>query len=166
MPELRALQSCWHRDDWMRWTDTLPEATVSGVLFVDADFLKQVNDQQGHAAGDAYLEGIVTVLNHSLRQEDRIVRWGGDEFVLCTLSCTFLPALHDLRQRILTALDQHHLSCSIGIALKQPQHSWDSVIAEADKNMYTMKQRHHAQHDKQQKSQGRYSSCHSIRFAA
>jgi len=52
------------------------------VLMLDVDDLKQVNDAQGHVAGDAVLKQVAAVLRSHLRQEDLVTRWGGDEFVL------------------------------------------------------------------------------------
>src|SRR3984893_768491 len=52
------------------------------VLMLDVDGLKQVNDARGHAAGDAVLMRVASVLSTDLRQADLATRWGGDEFVL------------------------------------------------------------------------------------
>ncbi|WP_298965245.1 GGDEF domain-containing protein [uncultured Roseibium sp.] len=61
-----------------------PEAGGNlGILFVDVDYFKQVNDQYGHAAGDKLLQHIASVLNDCIRTEtDLIGRYGGDEFVI------------------------------------------------------------------------------------
>jgi diguanylate cyclase (GGDEF)-like protein len=55
------------------------------VLMIDIDHFKQVNDQYGHATGDEVLNAAATALRHSLRDEDFLCRWGGDEF------CALLP---------------------------------------------------------------------------
>jgi diguanylate cyclase (GGDEF)-like protein len=55
------------------------------LAYIDCDALKQVNDRDGHGAGDELLRAIVTLLRSMLRPYDPIVRWGGDEFV-CTIS--------------------------------------------------------------------------------
>ncbi|HVS05545.1 MAG TPA: HD domain-containing phosphohydrolase, partial [Candidatus Dormibacteraeota bacterium] len=52
------------------------------VLMLDVDGLKQVNDARGHAAGDAVLKRVASVLGSDLRESDLATRWGGDEFVL------------------------------------------------------------------------------------
>ena len=52
------------------------------VIMLDVDDLKQVNDAQGHAAGDAVLKRVASVLTVNLRAVDIATRWGGDEFVL------------------------------------------------------------------------------------
>jgi diguanylate cyclase (GGDEF)-like protein/putative nucleotidyltransferase with HDIG domain len=52
------------------------------VIMLDVDGLKQVNDAQGHTAGDAVLKRVASVLTANLRGVDVVTRWGGDEFVL------------------------------------------------------------------------------------
>jgi len=52
------------------------------VIMLDVDGLKQVNDARGHAAGDAVLKRVASVLSANLRSVDVVTRWGGDEFVL------------------------------------------------------------------------------------
>jgi diguanylate cyclase len=52
------------------------------LVFMDVDRLKQINDQHGHAVGDAVLCGVVTHVQEHLRSQDRVYRYGGDEFVL------------------------------------------------------------------------------------
>lgn len=56
-----------------------------GLILIDIDFFKQVNDKHGHAAGDFVLKEIATLLKKSLRQEEKAYRWGGEEFAMVTL---------------------------------------------------------------------------------
>jgi len=55
------------------------------VLMIDIDHFKQINDQHGHVAGDVALRAAATTLRSSMRDEDFLCRWGGDEF------CALLP---------------------------------------------------------------------------
>jgi diguanylate cyclase (GGDEF)-like protein len=55
------------------------------LAYIDCDALKDVNDREGHAAGDALLRDLVALLRSKLRLYDPVVRWGGDEF-LCAIS--------------------------------------------------------------------------------
>jgi diguanylate cyclase (GGDEF)-like protein len=128
-----------------------PADLACGIFFCDADNLKTLNDTQGHQAGDVYLNTIVEVLQQSIRQSDHLVRWGGDEFLLVTPSCTFLPALDELSQRLQRSLQQAQVSCSIGFALRQPGEDWQAAVSRADQQMYKMKAQHHSQAKKHAK---------------
>ena len=57
-------------------------ATFGAVMMLDTDNLKAVNDQHGHAAGDALLRYLVEVIRSELRGSDKLYRWGGDEFLI------------------------------------------------------------------------------------
>ncbi len=150
-----ALSQCWTREKWMAWLDNQPQDLLCGLLFLDADNLKQVNDTQGHQAGDDYLNALVDAVKKSLRQTDHIIRWGGDEFVVISPSCTFLPAIDELSKRLTRALTEAQVECSIGYALRQPDEEWDAVINRADQHMYKMKAQHHAAQKKTAKKQNK-----------
>ncbi len=74
-----------------------------GIVLVDVDLFKQVNDEHGHEAGDEVLQAIAAALRDSLRPEDISCRYGGDEFILL-LSFIDLETLgnraEDLRSRV------------------------------------------------------------------
>ncbi len=53
-----------------------------GVLFVDLDHFKQINEKVGHQAGDAMLQKATEILRQCVRLTDSVVRYGGDEFVI------------------------------------------------------------------------------------
>ena len=56
-----------------------------GILMIDIDFFKQVNDQYGHTVGDVVLKKIATVIKNSVRQSDMVVRYGGEEFLVALI---------------------------------------------------------------------------------
>lgn len=121
-----------------------------GLLFVDLDGFKAVNDEMGHAAGDAVLVDLARRLQESLRSTDVAIRLGGDEFVVlvrqareadvCALADKLL-ALFSAPVR-LTSGRLAHLSASIGIALF-PKHaeSIEELMIVADRAMYNAKAR-------------------------
>ena len=71
------------------------------VAFVDVDGLKQVNDRDGHAAGDQLLKAVAQTLTGNLRVYDLVIRWGGDEFV-----CVLPQAGLEGAARLVEALEQ------------------------------------------------------------
>jgi diguanylate cyclase (GGDEF)-like protein len=115
------------------------QRTGSGlaVAFVDVDGLKATNDTLGHAAGDALLVAVVKALSDSLRSYDRVVRYGGDEFV-CVLpagTATAVTAGVDRARHLLTA-EHPGASFSSGVAALRPGESADALVRRADEALY------------------------------
>ena len=114
------------------------------VLMLDVDGLKQVNDARGHAAGDAVLKRVATVLSSQLRPADLVTRWGGDEFVLLMPGTDQVGAM-SLARRIGGTLlggddSAGGISVSIGTAaFPADGHSADGLLAAADRSMYVDK---------------------------
>jgi diguanylate cyclase (GGDEF)-like protein/PAS domain S-box-containing protein len=121
---------------------------MCGVLYVDLDRFKTVNDTLGHASGDLLLLDAANRLREAVRETDTVARLGGDEFVVL---CEELDGVHDatdLAQRILATLsmpfsmgvDTMHVSASIGIALSvDGDATADEILANADMAMYRAK---------------------------
>jgi diguanylate cyclase (GGDEF)-like protein/PAS domain S-box-containing protein len=116
----------------------------TGVLFVDLDNFKQVNDAHGHAAGDAALVELSRRLQTAVRPGDTIARLGGDEFVALCEHVDEASALA-VGHRLLDAIrlpftaggTEHELSASIGIALGHADA--DILLANADAATYRAK---------------------------
>lgn len=118
------------------------------VCYLDLDGFKNVNDQFGHAAGDALLVEAATRLTLSLRQHDTVARIGGDEFVLVISELHSLDDCQILLDRVLTDLAQPvvieghlvHITASIGVCMSH-MHGADpgTLIDLADKAMYQAK---------------------------
>jgi diguanylate cyclase (GGDEF)-like protein/PAS domain S-box-containing protein len=117
------------------------EGTETGVLFIDLDEFKHVNDRFGHAAGDAVLTELGDRLTHAVRPADTVARLGGDEFVIVCEAIDEETALA-LGRRLDAAIRQPlevagELSASIGIALGRGDA--DSLLATADAAVYAAK---------------------------
>ncbi len=114
-------------------------ATRSGeplsVAILDLDDFKQVNDRDGHGAGDALLRALTAGWMSRLRHGDLLGRYGGDEFVLC------LPATdEDGAVELLARLEgAHEFRWSVGLATVQPGDTLAGVLARADENLYERK---------------------------
>ena len=118
------------------------------VLLLDLDHFKQVNDQYGHAAGDAVLRATVEAWQAQLRGRDALGRVGGEEFaVVCAeagleqaraIAARLLEATRLLR---LPGIDRAlRVSTSIGIAMAQPGDTRETLFARADAALYRAKQ--------------------------
>jgi diguanylate cyclase (GGDEF)-like protein len=124
------------------------------IVMIDLDHFKSVNDQYGHAAGDAVLVQLADLLRRTFRTSDAIVRWGGEEFVVVV---RFVDRIHamDLSEKLRSAVASHRFAlpdgsaiqrtCSIGFAAwpfspAVPRAlGWERVIDLADAALYIAK---------------------------
>lgn len=103
-----------------------------GVCFLDLDRFKKINDSLGHSIGDKLLQMVAQCIKKSLRSDDIVARWGGDEFIILLPEISEMYDIDLIQERIFAAfkqgfkIDNYHLniSPSIGIAL-YPQHGED-----------------------------------------
>ena len=119
-----------------------------GVLFIDLDRFKAVNDSLGHAAGDALLVEVANRLRHAVREVDVVGRQSGDEFLVLARDVVQWEALGEMADRILRALEMPvavgaqfaRVSASIGIALfPQDALDYEALLKSADIAMYQAK---------------------------
>jgi len=112
------------------------------LAFIDVDGLKELNDRQGHAAGDTLLQAVVSALRTALRSYDPIVRLGGDEF-LCGFTNTDLETARRRVEEIRVGLADGTptASVSVGIAMLGERDTLEMLIARADADMYSRKER-------------------------
>jgi diguanylate cyclase (GGDEF)-like protein/PAS domain S-box-containing protein len=120
-----------------------------GVLYMDLDNFKAVNDSLGHAAGDVLLMAIAGRLRSALRPQDSAARLGGDEFAVLVENIVTAYDLEVVAGRILRELERpldifgHTVlaGASIGAAMAGPEHtSSDLLLRDADFAMYRAKQ--------------------------
>ena len=71
----------------------------TGILFLDIDHFKRVNDRYGHDTGDRILRMVATTIANSLRSLDLVCRWGGEEFIII-LPNVDAPSLNAAAERI------------------------------------------------------------------
>lgn len=114
------------------------------MVFIDLDGFKNINDQYGHQFGDQQLKEAARLINQSLRKEDLLIRFGGDEFVLCFDS----HSIQDIRMKmrvIRTNIERHfkqkeiYLSYSFGVAPLDMDIQY--ALERADKLMYINKRK-------------------------
>jgi diguanylate cyclase (GGDEF)-like protein/PAS domain S-box-containing protein len=120
------------------------------VMMIDLDHFKQVNDQHGHAIGDAVLQGVVKRALESLRQSDLLGRLGGEEFAVI-MPETDLAAATDAAERLRVHLEERPViaacvalpsTVSIGVAqLSAKDTSIDALLHRADLALYAAKEK-------------------------
>jgi diguanylate cyclase (GGDEF)-like protein/PAS domain S-box-containing protein len=120
-----------------------------GVLYLDLDRFKEINDALGHAAGDALLKGVAERLTAVLRPQDSAARLGGDEFAVLVESIFAIGDLETVAHRILGEMERPfeifgrtiQAGASIGAAMAGPAHTApEMLMREADLAMYRSKQ--------------------------
>ena len=122
---------------------------LTGVLFIDVDDFKLVNDELGHDIGDQTLSAIAERLSRCTRPGDTLGRFGGDEFIVVCEDMTDPVQATDMAKRILAEFDSplplpsgdRNLSVSIGVAISDPDRSVSAkaLMSEADRAMYQAK---------------------------
>lgn len=123
-------------------------AGIFGLVYVDLDHFKQVNDLYGHLAGDQYLREVAARMKRQLRPRDMLARLGGDEFAVLLPEVRNRGELEEIAHRLKTCLsepfqgDEYVIrgSASIGIALyPEDGTNRDSLLSSADAAMYVNK---------------------------
>ena len=113
-------------------------------MFVDLDGLKRINDEYGHAAGDAVLKHVATQLSASLRGSDMVARIGGDEFGLIldhldegNASAKALTLTQQIAAgEVIIGCTRIKVSITAGIAVVRAGDTVDGLITRADDAMY------------------------------
>jgi len=123
---------------------------IVGVLFVDLDGFKVINDGRGHEVGDRFLQKVAEVLGESVRGADTVARLGGDEFVVLVEEGASHADIAQVGERIVASLarpiviggDELSVGASVGIATTSCADTTAEVmLREADIAMYRAKGR-------------------------
>ncbi len=135
--ELEAAHSRWER-----------HGHRYAVIMADLDRFKKVNDTHGHDVGDQVLEELGKRLTESVRAEDRVSRWGGEEFLLLLHEVSEDEAMQ-VAEKIRAGVEANGFSTtagslpitiSLGVALNQADSSAEQVTIRADEALYAAKQ--------------------------
>jgi diguanylate cyclase (GGDEF)-like protein len=124
-----------------RTTDSL------GILMVDIDRFKTVNDRHGHGAGDGVLRAVAGAISQTIRAEDTPARYGGEEFAVILRRASAKQAV-EVAERLRIAVSalsaqrlgvSDHVTVSIGVAVADPGEDIEAVIERADHALYVAK---------------------------
>jgi len=128
-----------------RWPDYLEHFSSNSVAMIDIDHFKQVNDTWGHAIGDEVIRRLGELLKASLRKEDTLGRYGGEEFV-AVLPNTGEPTAYSIMERIRIAAENldfcgttDTITISIGIATVHGEQKLSKALEMADQALYRAK---------------------------
>ncbi|MEO8359313.1 MAG: diguanylate cyclase [Vicinamibacteria bacterium] len=148
------LTGLWNRRPLLRLAEAergriTRSGEVLGVMIIDCDDFKRINDAHGHSAGDEVLRILGQRFSALVRSHDLLGRWGGEEFVMILSTADEKGALATAeRVRLcvgsepfeLSSTVSLHLTVSIGIALvKDAAESFDNVLGRADQALYAAK---------------------------
>jgi len=131
-------------------------SSLYGVLFMDLDRFKVINDSLGHSVGDKLLIEVGKRLKSSLRPGDTVARLGGDEFAILLENITDTADAEEITRRIEQALTAPYTiqgneivtGQSIGIALRSERYEWpEQILRDADIAMYEAKSKGRARHE-------------------
>ena len=133
----------------------------AGIVMLDLDNFKDVNDTLGHDVGDLLLKSVAERISQALRETDTVARFGGDEFVLIVPNIEVIGDAMQVVQRVMDRfqepffIDTHHLvvTMSIGVAI-YPNDGTDykTLLKSADIAMYQAKQAGRAQYQRYKKA--------------
>ena len=119
------------------------------LILLDIDHFKSINDCYGHLVGDEALKAVAAECQQTVRAEDVVARWGGEEFLIL-LPDTGLQGASELAERLRHALslliidvaDQQpppRITASLGVVCLSPDESFEELVARADKALYLAK---------------------------
>jgi len=121
----------------------------AALMAIDIDYFKRVNDKFGHAVGDEILKIIAELLKNSIRNEDAVARWGGEEFLIFLTNVENTIAIK-IAEKLRVAVSENReiqellkrpLTISIGVAFRRKNESINEWLKTADRQLYAAKEK-------------------------
>ena len=146
------------RGAWRKIDELLNQKTTQyiGIIFVDIDGLKKINDEKGHAQGDKAILQISRLLKNSVRKADVVMRYGGDEFVVIVEEkSSQRSASRGITRRILKTIQEGRFATTVSMGVhlikvkafikginseKELEKKWDAELRKADNAVYKSKE--------------------------
>jgi diguanylate cyclase (GGDEF)-like protein len=118
----------------------LAERWPIGVMLVDLDRFKSINDRLGHATGDAVLRAVAVALRSTVRDDDLVGRWGGEEFLVLADARDPAALGERVRAAVAAAAGPEPVTASVGVALPSGAGDTpDEALRRADAALYRAK---------------------------
>ena len=119
-------------------------AQCFGIIMLDIDHFKSINDKYGHDAGDTVLKKLASIFESAIRSSDFIARWGGEEFLICCTTIEeedLLPIAETIRQLVASTDFAHkdQITASLGCAAIVKGETIGDLIKRADIALYEAK---------------------------
>lgn len=140
-------RNTFFKESYERIRQGAGSACAGSLLFIDADHFKSVNDTYGHAAGDAVLRELGSVILSCTRNSDVVARLGGEEFAVFLAGSDTLEA-HRVAEQIrektravghLAGIPDRTVTVSIGVSVHRSGQCLDDLLLEADRCLYSAK---------------------------
>lgn len=118
-----------------------------GIMFIDIDKFKEINDKRGHYAGDKVLKVVSKTIMMNLREEDFVGRWGGEEFVVL-IAHADRKKLYSIAEKLRSLVEgstavmgetRINVTISIGVTMVKKEDTVESIVDRADRLMYECK---------------------------
>jgi diguanylate cyclase (GGDEF)-like protein len=145
-----ALTNTYNRFGLQRYLQKYQEQSQEhnnvGLIILDIDYFKKINDRWGHSVGDEVLCSIGLLLTSSVRQEDCVARWGGEEFVILCPQVES-PALFSFAEKLRIDISQldfpqdFSITASFGVAMIKPRGRFENAFKLADVALYEAKEK-------------------------
>ena len=127
-----------------QWMGKIPTDPPLSIIFADLDHFKRINDEHGHAVGDQVLQEFTRLVQREIRSHDRLVRWGGEEFlILCQDTRDYQG--RGLAEKLRTALTRHTwpdglvVTSSFGVTMHVTGEDFGDMLLRADRALYQAK---------------------------
>ena len=117
----------------------------TGVIFFDIDHFKDVNDTYGHEVGDEVLKTVVNIAKNSIRNSDKLIRWGGEEFLII-VPTNSIEELQQIAENIRKRIEKHpfhvikSLTCSFGLSIHLDNTDIYESVKKSDEKLYEAKE--------------------------
>jgi diguanylate cyclase (GGDEF)-like protein/PAS domain S-box-containing protein len=124
------------------------QESSAGLLFIDVDHFKEINDANSHEVGDKVLRMTASTLKHNLRRTDTLGRWGGDEFLVILYEVSPAGELRSIAEKLRALVERsrldlgdRHLSITVstGTTLLKAGDTPETLVRRADELMYQSK---------------------------